>query len=339
MHVIRIFAIVSALSLTLSALGQGKTTTEEYIEKYKAIAVSHMEKFGIPASITMAQGILESNSGNSPLSIQSNNHFGIKCKSNWKGRRVYHDDDAKGECFRAYPTVEESYLDHAQFLDSSPRYDSLFRYPADDYRSWARGLKAAGYATAPDYTERLIRIIEKYRLYLLDHGLAGDYNAFSAVMGTSKVETVSTEPSPSQATPVQPHHHANGHGVNPDEYQVSTITYCGHSVYSINHVYHVYAKDSDTYASVGRTFRISEKNLRKFNDAAKDAVLGDGDIVFLGLKKMEWEGSAVTHTVRKDETLYSISQSYGIQLRSLRRMNGLKKSSTVVEGDQIIIRR
>ena len=143
---------------------QIQQTREEYIDRYKHIAIEQMERYGIPASITMAQGILESDSGNSLLSQRSNNHFGIKCKSNWRGERVYHDDDAKGECFRAYPTVEASYHDHAEFLDSQPRYDSLFAYASDDYKSWARGLKAAGYATAPDYAQRLVRIIEENQL-------------------------------------------------------------------------------------------------------------------------------------------------------------------------------
>ena len=147
---------------------QVRQTREEYVSRYMSIAVAHMERYGIPASITMAQGILESDCGNSLLSMRSNNHFGIKCKRNWTGEKVYHDDDAKGECFRAYPSVEASYQDHAEFLDSQPRYDSLFAYPSDDYKSWARGLKAAGYATAPDYAQRLVRIIEENQLFLLD---------------------------------------------------------------------------------------------------------------------------------------------------------------------------
>ena len=162
--------LLSLLFVAVSAIAGVRQTREEYVEKYKAIAIAHMERYGIPASITMAQGILESDSGNSQLSTSSNNHFGIKCKKHWTGDRVYHDDDAKGECFRAYPSVEASYQDHADFLDQSPRYDSLFAYPSDDYRSWARGLKAAGYATAPDYAERLVKIIESMKLYLLDKG-------------------------------------------------------------------------------------------------------------------------------------------------------------------------
>ena len=125
--------------LALSANGQDRLTREEYIQKYKSLAVEEMEVYGIPASITMAQGILESDCGNSWLSLQSNNHFGIKCKRNWTGDKVYYDDDAKGECFRSYPSVEASYRDHAEFLDSQPRYDSLFSYAPNDYKSWPGG--------------------------------------------------------------------------------------------------------------------------------------------------------------------------------------------------------
>ena len=157
-----IVALLFSLVIIEISHAQVRQTREEYIDKYKAIAVAHMERYGIPASITMAQGILESDCGNSRLSIMSNNHFGIKCKRNWTGDKVYYDDDAKGECFRSYPSVEASYRDHAEFLDSQPRYDSLFAYSSDDYKSWARGLKAAGYATAPDYAQRLTRSIEAY---------------------------------------------------------------------------------------------------------------------------------------------------------------------------------
>ena len=128
--------ILLCISVQLGA--QVRQTREEYISRYMPIAIAHMERYGIPASITMAQGILESDCGNSLLSMKSNNHFGIKCKRNWTGDKVYHDDDAKGECFRSYPSVEASYRDHAEFLDSQPRYDSLFAYSSDDYKSWAR---------------------------------------------------------------------------------------------------------------------------------------------------------------------------------------------------------
>ena len=142
------------LLTVLPAQAQVRQTREEYINKYKKIAVAHMERYGIPASITMAQGILESDCGNSWLSQASNNHFGIKCKRNWTGDVVYYDDDEKGECFRSYPSVEASYQDHAEFLDSQPRYDSLFSYAPNDYKSWARGLKAAGCAATHPHHRR-----------------------------------------------------------------------------------------------------------------------------------------------------------------------------------------
>ena len=166
-----IFALIfSAIVCSVAdSWAQTRLTKEEYIDRYKEIAIDHMERYGIPASITMAQGILESDSGNSNLARRSNNHFGIKCKKDWKGAKVYHTDDAPNECFRKYDSVEDSYEDHAEFLDNSPRYDSLFAYPSNDYRSWARGLKAAGYATAPDYAQRLIKIIEDNKLFLLDN--------------------------------------------------------------------------------------------------------------------------------------------------------------------------
>ena len=188
--------LVGAASLMAQEV---RMTRAEYVEKYKSIAIAHMKRFGIPASITMAQGILESGAGNSDLARRSNNHFGIKCKKDWTGEKVYHDDDAKGECFRAYPTVEASYEDHAKFLDDSPRYDSLFAYPSNDYRSWARGLKAAGYATAPDYAERLVKIIEDMQLYLLDQeGMATQ----TVVVEEKKAENSQpVEPQPAEKKP------------------------------------------------------------------------------------------------------------------------------------------
>jgi len=145
-----------------------KQSYNNYIRKYSPIAVEQMKRFEIPASITLAQGLLESGAGNSTLARKSNNHFGIKCHRGWKGRKVYHDDDRAHECFRAYPNVAESYEDHSRFLISSPRYSKLFSYKITDYSKWARGLKAAGYATNPNYANLLIGIIENYKLYRYD---------------------------------------------------------------------------------------------------------------------------------------------------------------------------
>ena len=317
--VILLCALVGVMSVT----AKERQTREEYVDKYKAIAIAHMERYGIPASITMAQGILESDSGNSRLSLSSNNHFGIKCKKHWTGDRVYHDDDAKGECFRAYPSVEASYQDHADFLDQSPRYDSLFAYPSDDYRSWARGLKAAGYATAPDYAERLVNIIESMKLYLLDKENG------NKIYAASKSATANTEAwwESNIAT--------SDEQINPNAFRVTVNSHKGYGVYRTNHTFYVVAKEGDTFESVGEVFDISAKMLRKFNDVAKDAKLSKGDIVYIERKKTQWLGNVMQHKVVRDENLYSLSQSYGIRLKSLAKLNRLRPSEEVHKGEII----
>ena len=311
------------LFMSVSAMAAVRQTREEYVEKYKAIAIAHMERYGIPASITMAQGILESDSGNSRLSLSSNNHFGIKCKKHWTGDRVYHDDDAKGECFRAYPSVEASYQDHADFLDQSPRYDSLFAYNSDDYRSWARGLKAAGYATAPDYAERLVKIIESMKLYLLDKENG------NKIYAAAKSATANTEAwwESNIAT--------SDEQINPNAFRVKVNSHKGYGVYRTNHTFYVVAKEGDTFESVGEVFDISAKMLRKFNDVPKDGKLAKGDIVYIERKKTQWLGNVMQHKVVRDENLYSLSQSYGIRLKSLAKLNHLRINDEVRKGEII----
>ena len=319
----RVLILLCALLCVMSVSAKERQTREEYVEKYKAIAIAHMERYGIPASITMAQGILESDSGNSRLSRTSNNHFGIKCKKSWTGERVYHDDDAKGECFRAYPSVEASYQDHADFLDQSPRYDSLFAYPSDDYRSWARGLKACGYATAPDYAERLVKIIESMKLYLLDKE---NGNKIYTVAKTTDVDIDKWMESNLATSDEQ---------INPNAFRVTVNSHKGYGVYRSNHTFYVVAKEGDTYESVGDIFDISPKMLRKFNDVAKNAKLSKGDIVYIERKKTQWLGNVMQHKVLRDENLYSLSQSYGIRLKSLVKLNRLHDGEDVKKGDII----
>ena len=163
--------IISLFALTIPCLimaGVPTNARKEYIKSYSSIAIAQMKKHKIPASITLAQGILESGSGNSFLARSSNNHFGIKCGSQWKGKTSYHDDDKKNECFRAYSRVKDSYIDHSMFLISNQRYAFLFELKKDDYKAWARGLKKAGYATNPYYADRLIQLIEEEKLYIFD---------------------------------------------------------------------------------------------------------------------------------------------------------------------------
>lgn len=309
-----------------------RQTRQEYVEKYKSIAIAHMKRFGIPASITMAQGILESDSGNSPLSRSSNNHFGIKCKKSWTGDKVYHDDDAKGECFRAYPTVEASYEDHAKFLDESPRYDSLFAYPSDDYRHWARGLKAAGYATAPDYADRLIKIIESMQLYLLDK--ATDVQTEEKQTDDKANEVIKGRES-KDMTDARNVVAVSDEQVNPNDFRVTVNSHKGYGVYRSNQSSYVVAKEGDTVESIGKVFDISPALLRQFNDLSKTDKIDKGDIIYIEPKKEQWLGDAMQHEVKLGENLYIISQRYGIRVKSLEKLNKLSDDEAVKAGDII----
>ena len=303
--------------ILLTAFGslraQVRQTREEYIDRYKSIAVAHMERYGIPASITMAQGILESDCGNSRLSIMSNNHFGIKCKRNWTGEKVYQD--------------------HAEFLDTQPRYDSLFAYSPTDYKSWARGLKAAGYATAPDYAQRLCRIIEEAQLFLLDQP---DGERLYASRSGRKI----TDPEgwfTDQTSMERPADASSA--VDPDNYRVTINAHNGYNVYATNGVHYVLAKEGDTFENIGKKFRISARNLRKFNDLKdKKAQPMTHEVVYIERKKKRWEGNAHTHTCRQGETAYAVGQSYAIRTRSIEKLNKLKPGDTLEQGRQIRIK-
>ena len=318
------------LLTVLPAQAQVRQTREEYINKYKKIAVAHMERYGIPASITMAQGILESDCGNSWLSQASNNHFGIKCKRNWTGDVVYYDDDEKGECFRSYPSVEASYQDHAEFLDSQPRYDSLFSYAPNDYKSWARGLKAAGYATALDYAQRLIRIIEESKLYLLDR--EDGLTIYGAQTGHLTDDWFSGQSNVDQAAAI-----ASG-AVDPDDYRVTVNAHKGYNVYRTNGVNYIVAKEGDTFESLAETFCIAARNLRKFNDLKGKAQPVRGEQIYIDRKQKRWEGNARHHIVTEGETVASVAQSYALREKSLRKLNRLKAGAALRSGQTLRIR-
>ena len=334
------YCAILALIMCLFALeAQAQTisrqTKEEYIERYKHIAIDHMERYGIPASITMAQGILESDSGNSNLARRSNNHFGIKCKKGWTGQKVYHTDDAPDECFRKYDSVEESYEDHANFLDQSPRYDSLFAYEATDYRSWARGLKAAGYATAPDYAQRLTKIIEDNKLFLLDQE-GGDALYTSRLRDEATQAANEFEQSSSVSTPIT----TEGR-VDPNHYRVVERTYNGFSVYENNGSHFVIARTGDTFEQIAQTFGLTPHTIRKYNeiDAKSTADPIQGEKIYIERKQNRWYGEQSTHRVMPGETLQSISQEYGVRLSKLASMNKLKDDSPLQLGAQILLRK
>jgi LysM repeat protein len=276
---------------------------QQYIDQYKDIAIEQMRKWKIPASITLAQGILESGAGQSWLTQQSNNHFGIKCHG-WTGRTVHKDDDANNECFRAYDSPYKSFEDHSRFLASGQRYRSLFSLKMTDYKGWARGLKAAGYATNPRYADQLIDLIQLYKLYELDK--AKGYDKFMA--GHSKDLAVGGQ----QLHPIK--------------------------IYNKN--YYLYARRGDTFRAIGQEIGISYKKIAKYNERDRDDRLQEGEIIWLKKKqtKAPKEYKDYLHYVRKGESMYSIAQKYGIRLKSLYKMNKLKPDDDIVVGMPLRLR-
>lgn len=323
--------LVALVLFACGASAQTRQTREEYIDRYKHIAIDHMERYGIPASITLAQGILESDSGNSNLALRSNNHFGIKCKTGWQGERVYHTDDAPDECFRKYSSVEESYEDHAEFLDQSPRYDSLFAYSSSDYRSWARGLKAAGYATAPDYAERLTKIIEDNQLFLFDEDNGAELYAARQRSSRGEVEDEFSAHS-SVDMPI-----TTQGSVDPDNFRVPERTYNGYSVFVNNRTHYVVARDGDSFSRIAQTFGLSERTLRKYNEISPKSTADPiaGELIYIEQKQSRWFGQEHTHTVRTDETLTSVAQLYAIRQKKLQRLNRLKAGAQPVAGSTL----
>ena len=312
----------------VSAQSRIKYTTEEYIARWNKIAVEHQEKYGIPASITLAQGILESNNGNGRLAVEANNHFGIKCKKNWTGATISHDDDAKGECFRKYHSAEESYEDHANYIDTQPRYDSLFRHSETDYKAWARGLKAAGYATDPQYAEKLIRIIEENKLYLYDRG---EDALEQRVAEVEKVEQEIVADIPAQPA-------KESEVVDIDNYTVMVNPHHGYSVQMVNGVEFVEPKQGDTYAKIAALFDLPVKKIYKFNDVAVGAELAEGERVFLQRKQTRYVGSELYHTAVEGETVRSVAQRYGVRLAKLATLNRLPSDATLHEGQHVKLR-
>ncbi len=324
--IIRGILLAAAGTMFFAAASAQKTvrlTTAEYVSRYKHIAVEHQQRYGIPASITLAQGILESDSGNGRLAVEANNHFGIKCKRDWKGMTISHDDDARGECFRKYYSVEDSYTDHAEYLDSQPRYDSLFRYSETDYVHWARGLKAAGYATDPKYADKLIRIIEENRLYAYD---TGGEAVDVAVADTDVADRIAAET------------RENGSTVDIDNYTVTVNPYKGYIVHTVNGVEYVEAHENDSYEKIALVFGRKAKKLCRYNDAAVGVRVAEGDRVFLQRKAGRYEGNAIYHTVAEGETLRSVSQHYGIRAGKLAMLNRLHTDAVLHEGQHLRLR-
>jgi len=324
MTTIRTIALACSLAFAaaLSAEGQPnekRYTAEEYIVLWKEVAVRKMKEHGIPASITLAQGLLESGNGNSKLARDGNNHFGIKCTPDWTGGKTYHDDDAKGECFRKYKDAAQSYDDHAKFLQR-PRYASLFELKPTDYKGWAHGLKKAGYATDPNYAPKLISLIERYELDKLDRGVDVAYKP-SAKPGTAPT------PSPSRSGK-----RSSG--------STETITIgAGRAVDVFDgRIKYVRVKAGEDLDKMAREVELTPGMLARWNDMEKNATLTDGQRIYIQPKRNASKSTAV-HSARDGESLWSVSQEHGVKLAKLAKYNGLTTDARLKAGQKVHLRK
>jgi GR25 family glycosyltransferase involved in LPS biosynthesis len=275
--------------ISFSEISSQNLTRKQYITKYSSLAVKQMRQYKIPASITLAQGILESNNGNSKLALKANNHFGIKCHG-WEGKKIFEDDDKKNECFRKYKSPLESFKDHSIFLNKYSRYAFLFDYKITDYKSWARGLKKAGYATNKKYPELLIKIIEDNKLNIYD-------DKDVEIEFISEIRNIYMHP---------------------------------------NRIKYVKSENQDTYITIAKNLNIKLWQLQKYNDSKETNILAEGTIVFIQPKRKK--GKVKVHTYNKNESLISISQFYGVKLKSLKKRNDLILKKGLNSGDKLRLR-
>lgn len=311
--------LLLVLMTVLLSIGAAKNPKLDYIDKYSDLAIKEMKRTGVPASITLAQGILESNAGQSVLATKGNNHFGIKCHNDWRGKTMKMDDNAPKECFRVYPNAEASFRDHSDFLRSRDRYKSLFELKQTDYKGWARGLKKAGYATDPGYAEKLITLIEDYELYRFDKGVKV---SVKPPLEIEEPKVVQLEPRPGM------------------KYQESVTFSTARKVYSQNGVPFVYAEVGETYASIAASNGLFLKELLKFNDYEQEVALEPGTMVYLARKKAQGPAGVNKYVVEKDgETLRDIAQRFGIRYAALQKLNIVLYGKTLEEGDTVILRK
>ncbi len=286
-----------------------RMTKADYVEKYKDIAIKEMLENGIPASITLAQGILESDAGNSALARYANNHFGIKCHKEWVGDKYIQDDDTKDECFRKYKAAEESFDDHSEFLKTRGRYAFLFELRKTDYKGWAEGLREAGYATDKSYAIRLIKLIDDNKLYQYDR---------MQEVAIDKKEKKKPEPQIIKPTglPVAP----------------------AKKIFLNNEIKYVVVQDGDTYYKIAQQLDMRLWQLHSYNETGMQTCLQVGDIVYLQPKRRH-SFKEETHVARWGETMYYISQLYGIKMKHLYKMNKMVDGQEPTAGQKIVLKK
>lgn len=317
----KIFLLLGLLPLALFAQ---RITPEEYIETYKDIAMREMREHKIPASITLAQGLLESGAGNSALAREAKNHFGIKCHKGWEGDTYIMDDDAKDECFRKYANAEESFVDHSIFLTTRNRYAALFDLDITDYEGWAKGLKAAGYATNPKYAQLLIDRIQLYDLTKYDQIALGqrvDDNKLPEVAPEDELLELAYSPD------------------NRAAFELVDMTEEKRFIYENNRVRFAFAKEGETPEQLAKAFGIKLDKLNEYNLLKRpdEMVFHSGDVVYLGkLRNSNWK--ARKHIVEEGESLRDIALRFAVKPDAILRKNGLKEGDPVSKGLELWLR-
>lgn len=334
----KIFLSLLVLTLISGKLFSQITDNEtlNYIKKYKAIAIKEMRDYKIPASITLAQGILESNSGRSELAVNARNHFGIKCHKEWKGDTYLYDDDEKDECFRVYSNPEESFRDHSLFLTTRDRYSILFDLNIKDYEAWAKGLKVAGYATDKSYPTRLIDLINRYELYKYDQIALGEMMDEDELLAASTVTNNNNSNSNNQ-TPAETLEMDNV--LRPNVSVPVGATKSGRPLYENNGVRFVYAKQGDTPKSLAKELNMNAYQIHKYNYIDKKATVtfNEGDFVYVTkLKKKSDE--KVAHTVLPGETLRDVALRYAVTIDKIKKYNHIGSNERLRSGKVLLLR-
>ena len=312
----------TVLALMLCSAVRADDRREQYFQRWYETAMQQMASSGIPASIILAQAALESGNGTSRLAVEANNHFGIKCH-NWQGPIIRHDDDFKKECFRSYEDAAESFSDHSDFLRYNDRYAFLFDLDPSDYKGWAHGLKKAGYATDPLYAEKLIKIIEDYKLYQYDFpGLAESDRKLTLPPPPSRLERSREVEAPLNFRP-----RSLGNVV---------IDY---TFYERHGLLYIIATGTETYASLARQFNLFRRELMRYNDVKKDHTIPSGAIVYLQAKRNQSTKDLAKHVVEEGETMYSLSQRFGVKLKKLYKYNNMAPGTEPMVGSIINLRK
>lgn len=315
----RLTILLIIATVTLNLMAQRRLPQyEAYIAQYKQLAIENRDRYGIPAAITMAQGILESNAGLSELATDCNNHFGIKCGSSWYGKTMNKDDDARGECFRCYSSAQESYSDHSEFLKRQ-RYAFLFDYKITDYGAWAKGLSRAGYATDPGYPQKLISIIETYELYELD----GGRNLALSGKPTNNQQDIARADKHKEQTKRE------------EKPKFVSGKIKAYEVVENNGVRCIRLTEETTFAKLSKMTRVSVARLLYVNDLPKEIKLDGGQYIYLAPKKHQADRSLPVYVVKSGDSMHSIAQEFGIKLKALYRLNNLEYGTPVKVGQQL----